>query len=139
MLVRLALVCLLSAAHLPMLNVDHASASGVEHLVISEIVTGGASASDELIELYNPSSAALPLEGLELVYVTASGATVSRRAAWELGAPDVGPGSHLLVANEAGIFAPIADAVYASGMAAAGGSVALRIQGGSSAIAKQER
>ena len=80
MLVRLALVCLLSAAHLPMLNVDHASASGVEHLVISEIVTGGASASDELIELYNPSSAALPLEGLELVYVTASGHKYHREA-----------------------------------------------------------
>jgi len=105
-----------------------------DHLVISEIVTGGASASDELIELYNPTAAALPLEGLELVYVTASGATISRRAAWELGAPSLDPGRHLLVANELGVYAGIADALYASGMAATGGSVALRIQGASSAV-----
>jgi hypothetical protein len=105
-----------------------------DHLVVSEVVTGGASASDELIELHNPTPSALPLEGLELVYVTASGATVSRRAAWALGAPEVAPGRHVLVANEAGIYAGIADATYASGMAATGGSVALRILGASSAI-----
>ena len=105
-----------------------------DHLVISEVVAGGASASDELIEIYNPTAAAMPLEGLELVYVTASGATISRRAAWELGAPSLGPGRHLLVANELGVYAGIADALYASGMAGTGGSVALRIQGASSAI-----
>jgi hypothetical protein len=105
-----------------------------DHLVISEVVTGAGSASDELIELYNPTAGALPLEGLELVYVTASGATISRRAIWELGAPTLGAGRHLLVANELGIYAPIADAVYASGMAATGGSVALRIQGATTAI-----
>ena len=105
-----------------------------DHLVISEIVTGGTSASDELIELYNPTAGPLPLEGLELVYASASGLTVSRRAAWELGAPDVPPGGHLLVAHELGVYAPIADATYASGMAATGGSVALRIVGASSAI-----
>ncbi|MDQ2674377.1 MAG: hypothetical protein M3Y40_06950 [Chloroflexota bacterium] len=104
------------------------------HLVVSEVVTGGTSASDELIELYNPTDVALPLEGLELVYVSASGATVSRRAAWELGAPHLGAGRHLLVANELGVYAAIADAIYASGMAATGGSVALRIQGASTAI-----
>src|SRR5688572_1043555 len=97
-------------------------------------MTGGASASDELIEVYNPSGAALPLEGLELVYVSASGATVSRRAAWAVGAPEVPPGGHVLVANELGVFASIADAVYASGMASTGGSVAIRIQGAATAI-----
>lgn len=105
-----------------------------DHLVVSEVVTGGVSASDEFIEIYNPTAAALPLEGLELVYVTATGATVSRRAAWELGAPLLGPGRHLLVANELGAYAGIADALYASGMAATGGSVAIRIQGASSAV-----
>ena len=40
----------------------------------------------------------------------------------------------MLVANELGIYALIADAMYASGMAATGGSVALRIQGASSAV-----
>ena len=106
----------------------------VDHLVVSEVVTGGASASDELIELYNPSASPLPLEGLEVVYVTASGATITRRAAWELGAPSVPPGGHVLVANAAGIYAAIADETYASGIAATGGSVAIRILGASTAI-----
>jgi hypothetical protein len=132
--IRLLVVCMLVAASVPVGAANRASASGVDHLVVSEVMTGGASASDELIELYNPSAASLPLEGLELVYVTASGATVSRRAAWNLGAPAVQPGAHVLVANELGIFAPIADALYASGMAATGGSVALRIQGASTAV-----
>jgi len=121
-----------------MLGAIHPAASAidgaVDHLLISELMTGGASASDEFIEVYNPGTAALPLEGLELVYVTASGATISRRAAWAAGSPVVGPGEHVLVANEAGIFAGIADALYAAGIAAAGGSVALRIQGASGAI-----
>lgn len=106
----------------------------VDHLVVSEVVTGGASASDELIELYNPTAAALPLEGLEVVYVSATGATVSRRTAWALGAPSVPPAGHVLIANTGGMFAAIADATYASGMASTGGSVAIRIQGASSAI-----
>lgn len=105
-----------------------------DHLVVSEVVTGGASASDELIELHNPTAAALPLEGLEVVYVTSTGATISRRASWELGAPSVPAGGHVLIANEAGIFASVADATYASGMAATGGSVAIRILGAVTAI-----
>ena len=132
--VRVVIVLLLAAAYLPIGTQEGAAASGVDHLVVSEVMTGGASASDELIELYNPWSASLPLEGLEVVYVTATGATVSRRAAWSVGAPAVPPGAHVLVANELGIFAPIADALYASGMAATGGSVALRIQGATTAV-----
>ena len=107
---------------------------GVDHLVISEVVTGGASASDELIELHNPTAAPLPLEGLEVIYVTATGATITRRATWPLGAPSVPPGGHVLIANASGIYASIADATYASGMAATGGSVAIRILGATTAI-----
>ena len=54
------------------------------HLVISEVMTGGASASDEFVELYNPSAEALPLEGLEVVYVTASGATLAASISTEI-------------------------------------------------------
>ena len=111
-----------------------ADGGGPAHLVVSEVVTGGASASDELIELYNPSSSALALDGLELIYVSASGATISRRAAWGSEALPVPAGGHLLVANSAGIYATIADATYSSGMAATGGSVALRILGAGAAI-----
>ena len=134
LLVLLVVVTLLGTG-VPQLWAGIAIANAApDHLVISEIVTGGTSASDEFIELYNPTSGPLPLEGLELVYASASGLTVSRRAAWELGAPEMPPGGHLLVANELGTYAPIADATYASGMAATGGSVALRIVGASSAI-----
>jgi hypothetical protein len=108
--------------------------SAPDHLVISEVVTGGAGASDEFVEIYNPTAGPLPLEGLELVYVTASGLTVSRRAAWDAGAPEVQSRHHLLVANEVGAYAGIADAHYASGLAATGGSLALRIQGAATAI-----
>ena len=130
-------IALLAAMLVPMAAPD--AVGGVDlaqadHLVVSEVVTGGASASDELIELHNPTLAPLPLEGLEVVYVTATGATISRRATWALGAPSVPAGGHVLIANEAGIFASIADATYASGMAATGGSVAIRILGASTAI-----
>ena len=104
------------------------------HLLVSEIATGGASASDEFVELYNPATSALAIEGLELIYVTASGATVTRKALWAAGSPEMGPGSHLLIANEAGIYASVADLTYANGLAATGGSIALRSAGAASAI-----
>jgi hypothetical protein len=107
---------------------------GSGHLVISELLAGAASASDEFVELFNPTSASLPLEGLEVVYVSASGATVTRKAAWSVGATSIPAGAHLLVGNEAGAFALLSDATYAGGLAATGGSVALRIQGASGAI-----
>ena len=104
------------------------------HLVVSEVMTGGASASDEFIEIYNPTASMLPLEGLEIIYVTASGATISRKGEWAPGATGVAPGGHVLVANEAGAFAALADLTYANGLAASGGSVALRIRDATTAI-----
>ena len=104
------------------------------HLVISEIATGGASASDEFVELLNPTAVALPIANLELVYVTASGATVSRRVAWPSDAPPVPPGGHVLLANEAGVHAPTADATYAGGIADAGGTLVLRGLGGGPSV-----
>jgi hypothetical protein len=115
-------------------NPNELADSPVAHLVLSELVTGGSSASDEFVEIYNPSPAALPLEGLELVYVTASGATVTRKTSWAAGASEIASNHHLLIANAAGIYAGIADATYATGLAATGGSLALRIQGAMTAI-----
>ena len=106
----------------------------IDHLLVSEVMTGGASASDELIELYNPSASALPLEGLEVVYVTATGGTITRKASWAAGAASLPSGAHLLIANGAGAFASIADVTYTNGLAAPGGSVAIRILGASTAI-----
>ena len=105
-----------------------------DHLLISEISTGGASASDEFVELFNPTPAPLALDGLELIYVSASGATVTRKAAWDAGSATVPGGGHLLIANAAGVYAGIGDATYANGMAASGGSVALRAGGAATAV-----
>ncbi|HEV7199362.1 MAG TPA: lamin tail domain-containing protein, partial [Candidatus Limnocylindria bacterium] len=112
---------------------DPAPLASVDHVVISEVMTGGTSASDEFVELYNPGSTARSLDGLELVYVTATGATVTRKAVWDPGAQIAGR-SHLLVANEAGIFAGVADLTYANGLAATGGSMALRGVAASTAV-----
>lgn len=131
--VAAAMVALLMAGLLPK-GLARGDVTAPNHLVISEVVTGGASASDELIEIHNPTASSLPLDGLELIYVTASGATISRRAAWGLDAGSIQPHGHLLTANEAGIYAAVADATYASGMASTGGSVAIRIQGATTAI-----
>jgi hypothetical protein len=132
----LVAIAVLAAALAPvtMLQTARGASPAPTHLVISEVVTGGTSASDELIELHNPTTSALPLEGLEVIYVTSTGATITQRAAWEVGAPSVSPGGHVLIANGSGIYAPIADATYASGIAATGGSVAIRILGASTAV-----
>ena len=100
-------------------------------LLIAEVVTGAASASDEYVELTNASPATIDLAGLELVYVTATGATVTRKASWS-GPVLLEPGRHLLVANAAGTFAGLADATYSGGLAATGGALAIRPIGGTS-------
>lgn len=115
-------------------SVFAATSGSPHHLLVSEVMTGGVSASDEFIELYNPTDAIMPLEGLEVVYVTASGATVTRKASWTAGAPGIPATFHLLIANAGGIFAALGDLSYASGLAAAGGSVALRVIGAATAI-----
>ena len=98
-------------------------------LVVSEIQTGGASASDEFAELANAGAAPVDLIGLEVVYVTSTGSTVTRKATWPASLV-LDPGRHLLIANAAGIFAGSADATYSGGFAATGGALVLRPVGG---------
>lgn len=98
-------------------------------LLISEVMTSGATASDEFAELTNAGPIPIDLTGFELVYATSSGGTVTRKAAWTT-PTIVGPGRHLLVANAPGTYAAIADATYSGGFAATGGAVALRPIGG---------
>jgi len=97
-------------------------------LVVSEVVTGGSSASDEWVEVHDHGSLAVDLGGLELVYVTAAGGTVTRKANWEQ--KILKPGASLLLANEAGAFAGLADGTWSGGLAAAGGTIVLRVIGG---------
>jgi hypothetical protein len=97
-------------------------------LLIGELVTGGVTSNDEYVEIYNAGPIPADLGGLELVYVTATGTTVTRKATWT--SRIVAPGRHLLVANSVGSFTTLADDVYIGGFAATGGVVALRVIGG---------
>lgn len=97
-------------------------------LLVGEVVTGGASGSDEYAELYNAGSAAAELGGLELVYVSASGKSTTRKRSWS--DRRIAPGGRLLLANVDGIYAAQADQTYSGGFSAAGGSLVLRVVDG---------
>jgi hypothetical protein len=98
-------------------------------LVISEVQTGGTSASDEFVELANAGTVTVDLAGLEVVYVTASGGTITRKASWP-GTLLLEPGRHLLIANSLGAHASVADLTYSGGLAATGGTLVIRAIGG---------
>lgn len=98
-------------------------------LLISEVQTGGASASDEFVELYNAGPTPADLGGLELAYASSAGTSATRKAAWS--APlVVAPGAHVLLANAAGAYAAAADLTFSGGLASTGGAVVLRPTGG---------
>ena len=90
-------------------------------LVISEVQTGGASASDEFVEIAAQGSAPVDLMGLEVIYATSSGSTVTRKATWAT-ATILEPGRRFLVGNSSGVFGSISDATYSGGFAATGGA-----------------
>jgi uncharacterized protein YdeI (BOF family) len=98
-------------------------------LLLAEVQTGGASASDEFVEVTNAGPTTADLSGLEVVYVTSTGGTITRKATWSASRP-LDPGRHLLIANSSGIFGALADATYSGGFAATGGALVLRPIGG---------
>src|SRR3954467_9155767 len=85
-------------------------------LLVSEVVTGGTSASDEFIEIYNASTGTLDLAGLELVYATSTGTTVTRKQTWT--SLPVPSHRHVLLASSSGRWAPGADGIFLGGLAA---------------------
>ena len=101
----------------------------VSTLLISEVQTGGASASDEFAEITNVGPAPVDLAGMELVYATSTGSTVTRKASWPSSFV-LDTGRHVLIANTSGIYAAVADATYSGGFAATGGAIVLRVIGG---------
>ncbi len=86
-------------------------------LLVAEVVTGGDSASDEWIELFNAGSSPVDLGGLELLYVSATGGSVSQKAEWS--GSTLRSGRSLLLANGAGGWASVADVTWSGGLAAA--------------------
>ncbi|TMD31026.1 MAG: lamin tail domain-containing protein, partial [Chloroflexi bacterium] len=131
----LALAIAAAAAHGPVSRLAPSAAPvaavawPTSSLLITEVVTGGASASDEFVEIFNAGPLAADLVSMEVVYVTATGGTVTRKATWTTSRP-LAAGQHLLVANGLGSYAALADATYSGGFAATGGSIALRVVGG---------
>lgn len=93
-------------------------------LVVAEVVTGGDKGTDEYLELFNAGDSDVQLGGLEVVYATASGKTVTRKRTWADRL--MPPGTYLLVAHEDGAHAGVADHTYGGGLSAAGGSVVVR-------------
>ncbi|MFL5725091.1 MAG: lamin tail domain-containing protein [Chloroflexota bacterium] len=128
-LVSLVLVRPTSSAGLGGSSLTAAVAWPTSTLVVSEVQTGGASASDEFAEISNAGSVAVDLTGMELVYATSSGTTVTRKASWAA-TMILEPGRHVLVANASGVYAANADATYSGGLAATGGAIVLRAIGG---------
>jgi len=102
-------------------------------MLVSEVVTRGAAASDQYVELYNASPAAIDLAGLELVYVTATGLTVTRKQTWtSLAVPSHG---HLLIANAGGTYAAAADGLFSNGgFSTSGGALVLRAVTGGAVV-----
>jgi hypothetical protein len=100
-------------------------------LVVSELQTGGTSASDEFVEIANQGAGPVDLMGLEVVYATSTGSTVTRKGTWTTSTV-LAAGQRFLLANSAGVHAAIADATYSGGFAATGGALALRVVGGTS-------
>ncbi len=98
-------------------------------LVVAEVVTGGATASDEYVELANAGADPVDLAGLEIAYATSAGTTVTKKVGWASSLVML-PGQHLLLANGSGAFAAGADAVYTGGLAATGGAIVLRATAG---------
>jgi outer membrane biosynthesis protein TonB len=115
-----------AAEPLPLADVGWPPSSG---LLVAEVVTGGASASDEYVELTNAGPSAVDLVGLEVAYVTSTGSTVTRKATWSATLL-LEPGRHVLIANALGAYAGIADATYSGGFAATGGALVVRPVGG---------
>lgn len=97
-------------------------------LLIGEIVTGGSKGADEYVEIYNADTSPAPLADIELVYVSASGKSSTRKHAWSGG--QVPAAGRVLLANVDGTFAVGADHTYRGGLSATGGSVVLRSAGG---------
>ena len=102
----------------------------VSSLVVSEVQTGGSGASDEFVEIANQGAGPVDLIGLEVVYATSSGSTVTRKATWTA-STILAAGRRTLVANSVGSYVGLADATYTGGFAATGGAIALRVVGGS--------
>jgi hypothetical protein len=102
---------------------DMAMSTGACALVVNELQTGGAGGTqDEFIELYNACATPADLSGYKLVYRSATGTTDIELLAFTSQSV---PSSGYLVVGQTNYTGTAAVRYTASGMAAAGGGVAL--------------
>lgn len=100
-------------------------AVSANHIVISEIQTGSVSdASQEFIELYNPTSSAVTLENWTMEYASAAGTTWTKKATFSGTIPAYG---FFLLATS-GYLSP--DGVMSSGLATTAGHVRIKNSSG---------
>lgn len=101
------------------------AATNANYIVISEVQTGSSNdASQEFIELYNPTSASLTLDNWIIEYASASGATWTKKATLASAIP--AHGFYLVATAGYGV----SDATMASGLASTGGHVRLKSTSG---------
>ena len=94
-------------------------------LLLSEILTGGTSATDEYVRIEASGAAPIALDGVELIYVSASGLTTRRLVTLD---PTVllAPGASILLAHALGSFGPAAHQTWSDGIASSGGVLQIR-------------
>jgi hypothetical protein len=94
-------------------------------LLLSEILTGGATAVDEYVRIEASGTLPIDLRDIELVYVSASGLT-ARRLVSLTTAGSLMPGDSLLLAHSLGQFSATAQLTWSDGIASSGGVLQLR-------------
>ncbi|HRJ42354.1 MAG TPA: lamin tail domain-containing protein, partial [Caldilineaceae bacterium] len=90
-----------------------------DHVVISEVQTAGISASDEFVEIYNPTNASILIESWSLQYLPAAGGSYQKKN-FVLGATIPAYGFYL-IANSGCTCAASADMAHSSIQLAGGG------------------
>ena len=90
-------------------------------VVINEIQTGGTTASDEFVELYNANNCAIDLTGYTLMYEAATGTTPSTLVTLAATIP-----AHGFLVYAGSGFTGTANGTWSGGLASTGGAVALQ-------------
>lgn len=94
-------------------------------LLVSEVLTGGATAVDEYVRIEASEGLPVELRDVELIYISASGLT-TRRLVNLTTAGSLAPGDSLLLAHALGSFGPSAQLTWSDGIASSGGVLQLR-------------
>ena len=102
-----------------------AATSERAQLMLTEILTGAASASDEYVQIEATGAGDTPLSDVELMYRSASGLTTRRLVSLAAQLP-LAAGERLLLANAVGSAAGQARLTWSEGIASSGGALILR-------------